>query len=332
MKKHRIIFVIAGIIAVVTAALVVNVFIGYAASVKKSNGINDSLSTGIHYLNDMDYEKAVAYFNQTLEIDEKNVMAYAGSALAYEGLGKNDQVIQILEQGYDNTENDLLARMVTSVQEGQPLFEQYEFMEMEDKLQVPEDPFDSLKVLGSSFYQWDFSAGAELFGFDYEKYAGQSVDLGTYYDMNVCFDATDKNVGFSLENQNYEYGYRLLSGSGQQIFRINCLDDWKEIPELKEIGCKFKMGTGYGDVLDLLGLSELEEGIYYYRDSSLGKIGYIQWTSGSKKNLFLYLTDRRLLGMQFVFEKDQLMGIIYTCGVPDNARSKVMNWIADIIH
>lgn len=106
-----------------------------------------------------------------LVIDERNVAAYIGNVLAYTQLGEQEKAMQILQNGFEATGNDVLVAMREDIRTGDNIGQRYSMVESEKKLQVTEKPFNSLELLGSNYYQWDFNSCAELFGFDYEEYA-----------------------------------------------------------------------------------------------------------------------------------------------------------------
>ncbi|MCD7785500.1 MAG: tetratricopeptide repeat protein, partial [Oscillospiraceae bacterium] len=49
------------------------------------------------YLLDLDYEQAIIYFNQVIEVEPRNSRAYMGAAEAYLGLGDAESAINILK-------------------------------------------------------------------------------------------------------------------------------------------------------------------------------------------------------------------------------------------
>ncbi len=55
------------------------------------------LDLGEKYLLDLDYEQAIVYFNQVIEVEPRNSRAYMGAAEAYVGLGDTESAINILK-------------------------------------------------------------------------------------------------------------------------------------------------------------------------------------------------------------------------------------------
>lgn len=88
--------------------------------------------------------------------------------------------------------------------------------------------------------------------------------------MDINFDATDVNVKFTLENEDYIYGYRLLSAGELQVFRIECMGNADNMPILSEMTCSMEMDHSYEDVRSVIGLSEMEDNVFYFSDSNVG--------------------------------------------------------------
>ncbi|MCD8107940.1 MAG: BspA family leucine-rich repeat surface protein [Oscillospiraceae bacterium] len=59
------------------------------------------LDLGEKYLLDLDYEQAIVYFNQVIEVEPRNSRAYMGAAEAYVGLGDTESAINLLKTALD---------------------------------------------------------------------------------------------------------------------------------------------------------------------------------------------------------------------------------------
>lgn len=333
IKRHPVKSIILAVIIVIAIVLGVTALVGAAAEGRRNDSVSEQLSLGIHYLEEMDYEAAIVCFNQVISIDDKNVAAYMGITLGYEGLGDTDAAYRTLENGIMATDNDVLERMSHEMQEGRKLAEIYSFSEPENTLSIAENPCNTLELLGSYYYQWDFNACAKMFGFDYESYADKTVNLGDYEGFHLNFDATGENVKFSMTNNDFTNSYRLLNATQMQIFQIDGNNVAAGSLALKEIKCNLALGTSYEDVLASLGMENLEpeENVYYFMDSSLGKVGSIEWCDGAERKLCLFLVGDEQLCVQYTFENEKLLGIKYGCGLPDNLRSKALNWVGGIL-
>lgn len=333
IKRHPVKSIILAVMIVIVIALGVTVLIGAAAEGRRNNSVSEQLSMGIHYLDEMEYEAAIVCFRQVLEIDDKNVAAYMGMALGFEGLDDAEAVLQTLKDGIAATDNEVFDKMINEMQGGSRLMEIYSFAEPKDRLNVATNPYDTLELLGSHYYQWDFNACAKMFGFDYEGYAGKMVNLGDYEGFHLNFDATGENVRFSMTNDDFTNSYRLLNSTQMQIFQIDGSNVAAGNLALKEVKCNLALGISYEDVLASLGMDDLgpEENTYYFMDSSLGKIGSIGWCDGAERKLCFFLVGDEQLCVQYTFENEKLLGVKYGCGLPDNLRSKVFNWLGGVM-
>lgn len=333
-KKHPIRNGFLIVVLILAVAFSVNALVAMAADNKEIKDLNKQLALGVKYLEEMDYESAIVAFNEVLEIDNKNVAAYMGSAMAYEQAGQPEMVRQVLDEGIANTGDQILDNMLEDVEAGKKLEDIYSFDISAEKVKLDTNPYDTLQVLGSEYYQWNVMSAAKMFRFDYENYMGKKVDLGEYEGLHIFFDATTEDVELNLGNGDFEYAYQFLSGSELQMFHLGCLTPEAKMPRIEQFGTQLEMGTSYNDILTMMGmdkLNETEENTYCFVDSNLGQLSGIQWQDGAERNLNVYLSGQEKLGMQFVFVNDKLQKVIYSCGLPDNLRSKAMEWAGNII-
>lgn len=338
-KKHRIRFVFLLILISAAAILIIRGVVAKASMRQRLNKAETQLSLGSHYLNEMDYEAAVVAFETVLEIDEKNTAAYMGLALAYEGASLQEKVIETLDQGKNTAGGDIYEEMLRRAQDGERLGDIYGIADTtadgsgQVKLKIDENPFNTLNILGSSYYDWDVISCAQLFDFDYEQYMGKNVDLGWYQDFSISFDGSAEKPKINFVNNGYTYSYEYQEKSRQQIFRITGYEAQGQPSQLKEFGSNLKIGMTYEEIMNLTGLSQLadfQENIYYIADSNLGKISGICWQEDGKTLVGLSLSSKEGLSMNFVFQEGILKEIVYVCSVPDNLRSKAINWLGDI--
>lgn len=103
---------IAGIAAavVILAIILVVVFSGGS-----SDSLQKQLDLGNKYMQEMDYEQAVAAYLAAIEIDERCVEAYIGAAEAYMAMGDMESALDILSAGYDATQDVQLENMRNSI-------------------------------------------------------------------------------------------------------------------------------------------------------------------------------------------------------------------------
>ena len=97
-KGLAILCAIAVILAVVVGIVVVS-----GSSGKK---LQEQLDLGNKYLQEMDYERAVAAFNAVLEIDPKNPDAYKGLVDAYYAMGDMDSLLETLDRAAAELEGE----------------------------------------------------------------------------------------------------------------------------------------------------------------------------------------------------------------------------------
>lgn len=61
--------------------------------------IQEQLNLGEKYLTELDYDNAIVAFNRVIEIDPKEISAYAGKSKAYAGKGSYTEAVQAWEDG-----------------------------------------------------------------------------------------------------------------------------------------------------------------------------------------------------------------------------------------
>ncbi len=112
-KKNKTALLISGAVLLVGIIVFVVVFI---LNTRPEVKAKKQLALAGQYLEEMQYDMAIASYMQAIEIDAKNVDAYAGIADAYTSQGKIDEAIDILVEGYINTDaEELLDRLEENV-------------------------------------------------------------------------------------------------------------------------------------------------------------------------------------------------------------------------
>lgn len=107
-KRNIFIVIISTILALgigVVAALLI---------VKNSpaSRVNNYLVSGEKYLIAMNYEQAIIQFDKILKIDPMNVDAYIGKAEALSALGRKDEALDVLNEGYNVTNNEKISELI----------------------------------------------------------------------------------------------------------------------------------------------------------------------------------------------------------------------------
>ncbi len=76
------------------------------------------LSLGNRYLEEQDYEQAIAYFEEAIRINPKNVDAYLGIVEVYIRTGQYELALEYAQKGYDATGDERLAEKIEMLQNG----------------------------------------------------------------------------------------------------------------------------------------------------------------------------------------------------------------------
>ncbi|MGN0325722.1 MAG: DUF6273 domain-containing protein [Lachnospiraceae bacterium] len=98
IKKEKKSFRIV-IIIVILALVIIGGIIYYLTNASPMARLRKQLDLGNQYLEEMQYEQAIAAFENAISIDPKNEDAYLGLAEAYLGLGDYESTIEVLDEG-----------------------------------------------------------------------------------------------------------------------------------------------------------------------------------------------------------------------------------------
>ena len=112
--KKRTTWVIAIAAAVAVMAIVaVGLFI---ASKGDNSKVTEQMELAQRYLDELDYEQAIATYKVVLEIDPNNIEAYHGMAEAYIALGDYEAAADILREGIEITSSEELRDLLKEVE------------------------------------------------------------------------------------------------------------------------------------------------------------------------------------------------------------------------
>lgn len=100
------------VIGIIMAAFLIGIYI----FMPKNGELTNQLILGQKYIEDCDYEQAIVAFNRAIEIDEKCVEAYLGLAETYIRMGEFDKALEIVEKGYELTEDAGLQEYIDMIQ------------------------------------------------------------------------------------------------------------------------------------------------------------------------------------------------------------------------
>ena len=100
-KKKKVLPIIIGCILIATLAVIAFVVIN--ASGRKQDNVHEKIELAAQYLTDLDYENAIATYEEIIEIDPKAVDAYAGLANTYIAMADE----RIANKKYDEADANL---------------------------------------------------------------------------------------------------------------------------------------------------------------------------------------------------------------------------------
>ncbi len=95
--------------------LAVVLIIALSGCSKAEAGWQDQYDLGLKYVSKAEYEEAIVAFTKTLEIDPKQPVIYMRMADVYIATGDNQQAVDILVKGYENTQSADIATKLDSV-------------------------------------------------------------------------------------------------------------------------------------------------------------------------------------------------------------------------
>lgn len=113
-KKHSKAPLFIGMSIVAVLAVVIAVII-IARTNSPKNLLQDQLNLGYRYLEELNYEQAVAAFEAAIEIDPRNIEGYNGLVNAYAGQGNADGFLSVYELANTNLtsdETDLIRKSI----------------------------------------------------------------------------------------------------------------------------------------------------------------------------------------------------------------------------
>ncbi|MCR5092784.1 MAG: tetratricopeptide repeat protein [Lachnospiraceae bacterium] len=82
----------------------------FAFSGSSAKRLKEQLSLGNRYLNELNYEEAIAAFSAAIEIDPKSEQAYVGLVKAYGGMNDYESAYDVVQQGLTAVENSTELR------------------------------------------------------------------------------------------------------------------------------------------------------------------------------------------------------------------------------
>lgn len=202
-KNKKIIGYAVAVIAVIAA-----VIIGIVAS-KGNDGtkLQKLLDAGEKYLAELDYEQAVAVYNEVIALDPKNVEAYLGLAEAYVGMGDTEAAIAALKAGYEATGDGTIADRLAQLEE-----EEYTPAPSGQEMETEEST-------GQLTLQYDFRPeditlmGYNLFADHYQEIFDAMAASREWSGSNgkYSLETEDRSYSCSDNGENLRYEVKILS-------------------------------------------------------------------------------------------------------------------------
>lgn len=109
MKKTNVWKILLITLVVIAVAVIAGIILYNNSDTVK---LKKQLDLGEKYLVEMNYEEAVAAFNQAIEIDPRSADAYLGLADAHLGMGDEKAALAALEAGYEATGDERLKERI----------------------------------------------------------------------------------------------------------------------------------------------------------------------------------------------------------------------------
>ena len=106
-KKNPLLFIIAGIVVVFLLLVLIAGMVVYSSPKRK---FERQLSLGARYLEELEYEKAIAAYRTAIDIEPNNPDTYKTLADIYIAMDNYDEALKVLQQGIELTDDEGLIR------------------------------------------------------------------------------------------------------------------------------------------------------------------------------------------------------------------------------
>ena len=136
-----------GIIAAIVACLCILAI--EAIVVVGSNGdrkLNAQLKLADRYLDELDYEAAIAAYEAAIEIEPRCEAAYLGMAEAYKALGEYEKALETLETGYDATGSEKILEALDELKA---------YLEEQNAEEISEEPTQEAENVTDHVMVWN---------------------------------------------------------------------------------------------------------------------------------------------------------------------------------
>ncbi len=117
-KKKLLPFMIGGIAAVAVLVVIIAAISAVAVYNSPEKKYDRQLSLAERYLDELDYEKAIAAYKAAIEIDPNNPEAYKMLAELYLAMNDRDSAMETVRAGIDASGDEVLSAMLTEISAG----------------------------------------------------------------------------------------------------------------------------------------------------------------------------------------------------------------------
>ena len=117
MNKKKNTLLIVSLAIVILAIILIGIII-FVRSNSPERRLQEQLELGSRYLEELDYDRAIAAFEVAIEIDPRNAESYVGLVNAYAGLNNAEALVDVYSRAGENiSENDInsLKESVTEI-------------------------------------------------------------------------------------------------------------------------------------------------------------------------------------------------------------------------
>ncbi|MBQ3517627.1 MAG: hypothetical protein IJA29_10435 [Lachnospiraceae bacterium] len=113
IKKKKIWpFILIGIIFVIACSAM---FVLIGRSTAKADAVQQKLELGHKYLDELDYEQALASYMGVLDIEPRSVDAYMGVINKYISMGDLENALLFAQEGYSNTQDEVFSQKMEEI-------------------------------------------------------------------------------------------------------------------------------------------------------------------------------------------------------------------------
>lgn len=301
-QKIRIGIIAAGLVLVVAIVAVVIVTVGGSAS-----AYNSHMELAQQYLDELQYEQAIAEYKAAIEIEPKNEEAYLALADIYVQLGDYEAALAILNQGLGETGDKKLVAVLEKIQDQHVEIRKQE--EQAEKEVESTEEMQNDKNTGStrqeyyddgSYGIWEYNGNGKVLKYtkyyasgaisSINEYAGNGTCVKSvfYYESGVMRGITERNENGNWMKSNFYYE----SGVNQQIV------------EFDENGKTIKY-TQYYESGAISSISEYDENehcvkdTWYYESGSIGRISEFDENGEVMKEIYYYEDGRICSSREF---------------------------------